>query len=119
MIFSVIVAKESNINHNVRKYSEMEKKTITSVLSIPDDSIKEVNEALVVEEEKKTQRANLKRYFFTLIANAKKVMGPKHMGYYVDSILLFNEAIKREKPVDEWPEFIMKHLNAEIGRAHV
>lgn len=94
-----------------RNSSEMGKKSITSVLSIPDSSMKEVDEALAEEERKKVQKANLKRYFFTLIANAKKVLGPKNMGYYVDSILLFNEAIKRNKSVDDWPAFIMAELN--------
>ena len=95
------------------KFSETEKKTITSALSFPDDNIKEIDEALAVEERKKSQKANLKRYFFTLIANAKKVLGPKNMGYYVDSILLFNEAMKKKISVDDWPAFIMNQLNTK------
>lgn len=73
--------------------------------------MKDVEEALAVEESKKVQRANLKRYFFTLIANAKKVLGPKNIGYYVDSTLLFNEVIRRQQSVDDWPAFIMTELN--------
>jgi len=94
------------------KYSDAEKKSVTSALSIPDSNMREVDEALAVEERKKVQKENLKRYFFTLIANAKKVLGPKNMGYYVDSMMLFNESVKRNKSVDDWPGFIMTELNS-------
>eukprot|EP00826_Nyctotherus_ovalis_P066409 TRINITY_DN9808_c0_g1_i6.p1 TRINITY_DN9808_c0_g1~~TRINITY_DN9808_c0_g1_i6.p1 ORF type:complete len:414 (-),score=117.21 TRINITY_DN9808_c0_g1_i6:270-1511(-) len=91
--------------------TETEKKSITSAISIPENNMKDVEEALAVEESKKVQKANLKRYFFTLIANAKKVLGPKNIGYYVDSTLLFNEVIRRQQSVDDWPAFIMTELN--------
>lgn len=93
--------------------SESNVNSITSGVSLHniDPSMNEVNEALAIEEKRKTQKDNQRRYFYTLVANAKKVLGPKHMGYYTDNILLFNEAIKQNKPEDKWPEFIMKQLN--------
>ena len=109
----MLVSLSTFVLYFISKFSETEKKTITSALSFPEDNIKEIDEALAVEERKKSQKANLKRYFFTLIANAKKVLGPKNMGYYVDSILLFNEAMKKNISVDDWPAFIMNELNTK------
>jgi len=85
---------------------------MNSAVGIPDANIKEVDEAIKVEEKKKTQRENLKRYFYTLVTNAKKTIGQKHLGYYVETMLLFNEAIKEQKSVDDWPGFIMNELNS-------
>ena len=86
---------------------------MTSAISIPGDgrNIKDINEALEVETRFKAQKANQQRYFYTLISNVKKVIGAKHMGYYVDSNLLFNEALRVKKSINDWPEFIMKELN--------
>jgi len=87
--------------------------SVTSGISLhnTDRNLSEVNEALALEEKLRTQKDNQKRYFYTLISNAKKVLGPKHMGYYTDNIFLFNEVLKENTSIDKWPEFIMKELN--------
>ena len=73
--------------------------------------MKEVDESITLEEKKKSQKAQMKRYFYTLVTNAKKTLGGKHMGYYAETQLLFNEALKQQKSVDDWPNFIMNELN--------
>ena len=80
-------------------------------MSTPDNNIKDIEEALAVEEKKKVEKANLKRYFFTLVVNSKKVLGPKHIAHYTNNMLLFNEATKQNISVDDWPMFIMTQLN--------
>jgi len=52
----------------------------------------------------------MKRYFYTLVANAKKTVGANHLGNYAETHLLFNEVVKLHKSVDDWPGFIMTEL---------
>ena len=72
--------------------------------------MKEVEESLVVEEKKRIQQENLKRYFYTLVTNAKKTLGAKHIGYYVETISLFDSVMKMQKSVEDWPSYIMEEL---------
>lgn len=99
---------------NARARSEIDRGTITSAISVSDE--KEVDEALKMQGQQQTCNANLKRYFYTLIANAKKAIGNRNMGYYVNSALLFKEVVRTKKGVDEWPDFVIKELNMDPTR---
>eukprot|EP00826_Nyctotherus_ovalis_P065803 TRINITY_DN9687_c0_g11_i1.p1 TRINITY_DN9687_c0_g11~~TRINITY_DN9687_c0_g11_i1.p1 ORF type:complete len:384 (-),score=82.97 TRINITY_DN9687_c0_g11_i1:264-1415(-) len=94
---------------SVRVRSDIDRGTITSAISVADE--KEVDEALKLQGQQRMHNANLKRYFYTLVANAKKAIGNRNMGYYVNSALLFKEVVRTKKEVDEWPDFVIKELN--------
>lgn len=109
------VVSDSGVNeyallHRRSKQSDMERRTITSNMA-GEDNIREVDEVLALETRKRVQRENLKRYFYTIISNAKRVLGPRHLGYYVSSALLFNEIVQAKKSVDEWADFVLRELN--------
>jgi hypothetical protein len=76
-----------------------------------DEMLQEVDEMLQLENKKRIQKENLKRYFYTIISNAKKVLGPRHLGYYVSATLLFKEIVQLKKSVDDWADFVMRKLN--------
>lgn len=78
--------------------------------------MREVDEMLLFESKKKIQKENLKRYFYTIISNAKRVLGPRHLGYYVSATLLFKEIIQSKKSVDDWAEFVMRELNNDPAK---
>jgi len=96
--------------NSTRKQSDTERKTITSNFG-GEDNMREVDEMLQLESKKRIQKENLKRYFYTIISNAKKVLGPRHLGYYVSATLLFKEIVQSKKSVDDWADFVMRELN--------
>jgi len=80
-----------------------------SVISLVEEE--KLNETLKSQEQEQLNKASMKRSFYTLVASAKKALGKRNMGYYVNSSLLFKEVIKRKKEVDEWPKFVINELN--------
>lgn len=66
---------------------------------------------LTSKEEVKEQEATMKRYFHTIVSNAKKVLGNKHIGYYADSALLFSEVTRLRVSVELWPEFVLREIS--------
>ena len=79
--------------------------------SVTKENLKDVDESISVEEKQKSQKAAMKRYFYTLVTNAKKTIGGRQMGYYAVTLLLYNEVTKKKLSVDDWPSFIIKELN--------
>lgn len=84
--------------------------SVTSVASISREADKEVDEELKENQKRKMHKANMKRYFFTLVANAQKAIGPKNLACYINTNYLFSEVVKLGKSVDDWPNFIMNEL---------
>lgn len=91
--------------------SDCEKNSITSMATVTKETDKEVDEALKEEEKHKKHQANLKRYFYTLVSNAKKVLGGKSLAYYAETQKLFGEVIKLGISIDDWPNYIMNELS--------
>lgn len=72
--------------------------------------VKDINKFLEAKE-KRPSDSDYKRYFCALASNTKRALGLKHLGYYVDSLLLFKEATKRQVSKSDWVKFIIKELN--------
>ncbi len=79
--------------------------------TINHDSMGEVEASLKEDEKRKSNVAYLKRYFFTLAANVKKILGAKHQGYYVSTLKMFGHVMQKQLPVDDWPKFVMEEMS--------
>lgn len=54
---------------------------------------------------------DLKRYFFTLVSANKKLLGEKHLGYYINTNKMFLFAINKPVPLSDWPKFVTEEMS--------
>ena len=66
----------------------------------------QVDADLKEQERKRTVTDNMKRYFYSLVSQNKKLLGQKHPGYYVNTNKMFIAVVQQNIPTDNWIKFV-------------
>ncbi len=98
--------KTSHETKSNRLPSRESKITYTSNATVGAEQIAQVDMDLKEKAQRQAINDKLQRYFYGLVATNKKLLGIKHLGYYVNTNQMFSHVTSKGIAVEEWPKFV-------------
>jgi len=101
----------STLGLNDSRISRESKLSVTSNATITSEKLQQVDQVIAEEEHKRSANDQLKRDFYTLVDNNKKLLGKRHPGYYVNTAIMLTFVIQNSIPKGDWPKFVEEEMS--------